>query len=233
VAKDGTVTVEKTPLNPTDAANKQYVDGKFPTRVLTISSAAADASLTTDRNLMLGSKTGTNLVMDGNEIQARSNGIASPLSLQENGGDLIFGGIKAGNVGIGTTTTGAKLDVKGNGQAVAIISVNGTYKSDWVAGWVGGLATWDIVASGIYASEFRTRSDARLKEGVQPIPGVEASAKIMELRPVSFRWKETEKKGDDLHLGFIAQEVEKLFPKWWQVRVTKQKGPTIAVSSPF
>jgi len=41
--------------------------------------------------LVIGSKTGQNIGIDGNEILSRNNKAANTLSLNYNGGDLVFG----------------------------------------------------------------------------------------------------------------------------------------------
>jgi hypothetical protein len=54
----------------------------------------SDASYSsTSGYLVLGSTTGSNLVFDDNEIIARNNGLASPLFLQQDGGDVRVGGV--------------------------------------------------------------------------------------------------------------------------------------------
>ncbi len=126
VAKDGTVTIEKSPVNLTDAANKKYVDDKF-----IVGTTGGEASLTTDGQLMIGSKTGTSLALDGDEIQARSGSVASQLLLQADGG----------NVGIGTTNPNAKLEVFGgvSGQSSALIAARGRANSfEWGHGNTAG-----------------------------------------------------------------------------------------------
>jgi len=56
-------------------------------------------------------------------------------------------------------------------------------------------------------------SDARLKKNILPITG--AVDQIAKLRGVTFEWNEPEKHtGVGVHRGFIAQEVEKVFPHW-------------------
>lgn len=52
-------------------------------------------------------------------------------------------------------------------------------------------------------------SDIALKRDVKPIGGV--LDKVLSLRPVRWRWKVAGKHGQ-LRYGFIAQEVEELFP---------------------
>lgn len=79
-----------------------------------------DASLTTHGYMVLGSTSAANMVLDANEIQARSDGAASTLRLQQDGGSLLVQGdalvvASNGNVGIGDLTPDAPLDVLGDG----------------------------------------------------------------------------------------------------------------------
>ncbi|MDX1958877.1 MAG: tail fiber domain-containing protein [Leptospiraceae bacterium] len=56
-------------------------------------------------------------------------------------------------------------------------------------------------------------SDINLKKNIISYAG--SLDKILQLRPVSFEWKETkEGRTKGKHIGFIAQEVEKIFPEW-------------------
>lgn len=56
-------------------------------------------------------------------------------------------------------------------------------------------------------SNHTNHSDERLKTNIQELPyGLE---QILQLRPVSFDWKDSEKSS----FGFIAQEVQKIFPE--------------------
>lgn len=59
-------------------------------------------------------------------------------------------------------------------------------------------------------------SDMRCKKNILPLTN--ALEKICQLKPVSFEWKNTEERGGDrakgIKQGFIAQDVEKIFPDW-------------------
>lgn len=57
-------------------------------------------------------------------------------------------------------------------------------------------------------------SDIRLKKNVEPLAG--ALSKMLELRGVTFEWKEPEKMGNQTgpQMGLIAQEAEEVFPEW-------------------
>ena len=64
---------------------------------------------------IIGSTASSNIGMDNNEIMARSNGSASHLYLNYEGGDVSIGGSGSGNLGIGTTSPATKLVVKSSG----------------------------------------------------------------------------------------------------------------------
>ena len=69
-----------------------------------------DTSLSGGGFLQLGATTGRNLSLDDNEIMIRYNGGTSTLHINRDGGNTVFGE-NAGNVGIGTASPGARLDV--------------------------------------------------------------------------------------------------------------------------
>ena len=54
-------------------------------------------------------------------------------------------------------------------------------------------------------------SDRRLKEDITPLSGM--LDKVKGLNPVSYKWKDKENSGAGTNLGFIAQEMEEVFPE--------------------
>jgi hypothetical protein len=58
--------------------------------------------------------------------------------------------------------------------------------------------------------EYRQRSDSRLKQSISPLPP--ALEKVLQLQPRTYFFKDDEKPNQP-SLGFIAQEVEPLFPE--------------------
>lgn len=67
-------------------------------------------------------------------------------------------------------------------------------------------------------------SDSRLKKNIKPVES--ALDKLMKLRPVTFNWKEL----DDTRIkhGFIAQDVEEIYPEL--VNVAEDKDKTLSVN---
>jgi trimeric autotransporter adhesin len=55
-------------------------------------------------------------------------------------------------------------------------------------------------------------SDRRLKKEIEPLYG--ALDAMLQLRGVSFEWRDASCHADGRHLGMIAQQVERVFPEW-------------------
>ena len=67
------------------------------------------------------------------------------------------------------------------------------------------IQTHHLTVSYVVSGGCSLRSDARMKKDVEDITN--GKDLIMKLSPVTFRWKEDD---EDLHAGFIAQEVQKI-----------------------
>ena len=102
---------------------------------------------------------------------------------------LINPSTQEGNVGIGTTAPTMKLHVRGD------LRVEGKAYKSTTGGWL-------------------LLSDRRLKKDVQPIE--DPLARVLRLRGKSFLWRDPESVGavPGRYVGFIAQDVEKVFPEW-------------------
>jgi hypothetical protein len=105
-------------------------------------------------------------------------------------GDTIYA---SGNVGIGTTTPAQKLEVCGNAKVVGQIIANSSNLS-----------------AGVTCS-----SDIRYKKDITPLTN--ALSNVMQLRGVNYFWKTKEfpekQFPDTKQIGFIAQELEKVYPE--------------------
>ena len=99
-----------------------------------------------------------------------------------------------GNVGIGTTTVTAKLDVNGD---IRIASASKLY--------VGATATCD--STGCTAAP----SDIRYKENVTPLQ--DSLDNILKIQGVSYDWIDKQAFNDKHQIGFIAQDLEKIYPE--------------------
>jgi hypothetical protein len=98
-----------------------------------------------------------------------------------------------GNIGIGTTTPQQKLSVVGTIGATNLL---------------GGATSLSTDAQG---NIIRTPSDERLKTDIVTIDG--ALEKLLALRGVTYSWQDTERFGDQLEIGFLAQEVDLIIPE--------------------
>jgi len=97
----------------------------------------------------------------------------------------------------------------------------------------GSQAMGGIVGNGATNVQFVSLSDVREKENIEPITG--SLNKVVALNPVEFDWKQT---GEHITAGFIAQEVESLFPEYVVDNVAnageeERKGLTGGMSAGF
>lgn len=104
-----------------------------------------------------------------------------------------------GNVGIGTSNPGYKLDVVGNINSTGSVRIAAPSTSGTVTVCRDGTLYLTLCSS-----------DARLKENVEPLTH-RALAVISKLNPVNFTWKSDEIGKRDA--GFIAQEVQPFIPE--------------------
>lgn len=105
------------------------------------------ASNTSDGFMMLGSKTGTNLVFDENKIIARDNGNPATLHIQAEGGNTFFGSgniyaARYGQFSQGGAPLESKFNVEGSGYQVYLRNdaddVNDWYIGASHDGWLTG-----------------------------------------------------------------------------------------------
>jgi len=121
-----------------------------------------------------------------------------------------------GNVGIGTSSPGAKLDIVGGGNNTLRIRAAGS--STWwdiFHNWGATDSALVWLYNGNYAAKLTnagwwTTSDLDLKENIQPIDN--PLGIVRDIRGVSYSWKDPTR-GEGLQVGVIAQEVESVFPQ--------------------
>jgi hypothetical protein len=130
------------------------------------------------------------------------------------------------NFNTGTAGNNAIIIQRSGQTRVAISEQGGAYSTDWVDGWGGGLATYDICSASIKASNYITRSDIRLKNTILNIDS-NAIAKLLNLRPVTFFWNQDQPRDPNKQYGLIAQEVEVLFPELVQNGTDSMKTKSV------
>jgi hypothetical protein len=152
-----------------------------------------DADLTDASGfVVIGNVDGDNLVMDSNEIMARSNGARAGLHLQANGGMLKLHHWRPGTEFV-VTDSGTVAIKKNSPEAPYVLDVNGHAR----------------------ATGFWWSSDVRLKRDVKPLGSV--LERVGMLRGVEFEWDvdQVAEGASALgkRIGVIAQEVEEVFPE--------------------
>jgi hypothetical protein len=87
--------------------------------------------------------------------------------------------------------------------------------NDWPNGWQGGLSTYEICGRATYMTTYSTRSDRSYKKNIKELTYEELKDKFMALIPVQYYINTKELMDDEpdrLRFGFIANDVEKIFP---------------------
>jgi len=110
----------------------------------------------------------------------------------------------------GTDTTKQRMRIKNNGNVTIGYSASTTYKL--------------AVNGSVYATQFWQPSDIRLKHDVQKLDN--SLEKILKLQGVSFIYNSDTT--NSRQIGFVAQELEKLFPELVYTDENGYKGVTYA-----
>ena len=138
--------------------------------------------------------------------------------------------VSSGNVGVGTTTPGAKLEVSNSNPGLDHYA-KFTGPSTLATVLIGGASqySYELYVSGeAYSSGGWITSDELYKKNIQALDGNEVLAKLMKIDGKKYEFKSKPELGDILkndtlgmvpnfspgeHYGLIAQELEKEFPE--------------------
>jgi len=109
------------------------------------------------------------------------------------------------------TVKAAGIEVP-TGKFLAFNAANSVYLKEQSTGSLLAYSTTFYRSSN--GSAFDTTSDIRLKTNILPLPSM--LEKISLLKPSIFEYKENELMGHikGVHMGFIANDVEQVFPEW-------------------
>jgi hypothetical protein len=156
-------------------------------------------------------------------LQVHSGGAGSALALGYSTASSFVEEMRldgSGHVGIGVTAPGAMLEIKGpsNGELyLTSTTVNGSnvnHRWSIYADYDNTLKFYDMNSGSYYyitpsGSGF-AGSDRRIKKDIEPLGA--ALDRVLKLQPVTYRLK-TESETAPKSIGFIAQEVQPLFPE--------------------
>jgi hypothetical protein len=129
----------------------------------------------------------------------------------------VFG--QAATVGVGGVGTASNgIGVSGSTSGAGGHGVDGVCNGSCNTsnGWAGYF-TGNVKVTGTINGVTVGNSDVRLKKNVNPLEG--AVQQLLQLRGVTYEWKEPAKHANQTgtQSGFIAQDVEKVFPQWVSV----------------
>jgi hypothetical protein len=137
-----------------------------------------------------------------------------------NDGDDHIALMPSGNVGIGINNPQAKLDLAG-GLRIRDTSTNGNWMNIYFESGNQTIVFYHQNGQGQFMRQdgnWTRNSDISLKENVSDLHGI--LDKTMQLKPVSFLWKGTQMSD----IGFVAQDVEQVFPNLVSSRKLEQEG---------
>lgn len=186
--------------------------------------AGANSTNLTGGQMIIGRTTSRHLAIDRTDVQARSGTNGAQLALNFRGGNISMvpnSDNAAGKVGIGESGDAnitAKLHIKqpdGGEEALAIENDDAGGSDIWAleVGTNDLIIYYNGVQKGVWNDTngaYTMGSDRNLKTDIQSMEnGV--LEKLLKLRPTTYYYKD-DKERNSRSCGFIAQEVQQLFP---------------------
>lgn len=163
-------------------------------------------------------------VGDSSEVRAEGNlAVTGTVAAGTNAaiaGTLTTGG----DVGIGTTTPANRLHILhpavGSGWGIRIQNaIQSTFQAGMRVSNDGFFDVTNRISGGAFArlnsgGTWSAVSDRRMKQDIAPLDNADVHERALALEPVQFRYKPSEGQiaPSDLHIGFIAQDIQKQFP---------------------
>ncbi len=191
---------------PIVSTNTMRVDGTSDNSIYVINDN--DPSAGTYRGILTYSYGG-----NGSSTGKNNYGIASYAYDAKNNNAIYGYAVKSNDTETGRGIY-AKVDQAdtGDNSYAGYFDVVGTGAGTSYAGWFVG----DVVVTGDCCD---APSDEKLKENIQTLDGATFVDRLMQLRPISYRFKETSelsplKLSTGIQYGFTAQEVETVFPEF-------------------
>lgn len=173
----------------------------------TVSTSVSTGALIVNGNLTFLQNSGVGMIVKNLSVQGNIDSyFQSPGTTEV---DLV------GNVGIGKTPSSFPLDI-GTSFSATIAASHGFLTSTTTGGnsTVSNSINYSANFEGglVAGGEIDVISDIRNKENIVSLTGSESLERIKNLRPVFFSWKDTIRFGTKPVSGFIAQEVDTVFP---------------------
>jgi hypothetical protein len=163
-----------------------------------------------------------------------SKGDVFDLELRANELPSIFASAASGNVGIGAANDGdAALKVYQTSGGLQIENTSNDHNWEFqVDDFAGSLALYNdqngLVPAGVFAPNgIYTPSDLRLKKDIEEITSVKD--RLLQLKPITYHLKH-QKGNEQTSIGFVAQDVEAMFPDLVQGMQTRDGKVFLSVN---
>ena len=120
----------------------------------------------------------------------------------------------SGTAGVNAASSGSCSGVAGCAGVYGLSTYGPGVYAETTSGSYAGYFKGNLHVTGAISCGSGCTSDARLKKNIGPLSG--ALDQLLELRGVTYQWVDPKEHNNDstAQRGFIAQDVEKVFPSW-------------------